>query len=202
MPQLERSVWLRENTSDEQTWTDVFQIGYHVPPEEIWADAVLDLGANIGLTAVDYRQRWPLPGICAVELDADNASLCVRNFGDAVHVGVAHYSGEGSYTRENCWQDSYSLLYPGEVSVQVRTISDLLDEHLPEAHRVFCKMDIEGGEWTVIRNLDARIRWLLVELHGEGSATQLLKRGRALLRRQFDTVTEHPVHPRSLWATR
>ena len=195
-------MYLRPDTSDEQTWRDVFEIGYHVPPEDIWPDAVLDLGANIGLTAADYHDRWPEIPICAVELDADNASFATRNFGGVIHCGVASYSGEGTYTRTNCWQDSYSLVYPGEVTVPVRTITDLLDEHLPEASRVFCKMDVEGTEWEILQRLDGRIRWLLVELHGDGSAEQLLKRARARLRRQFDTVEQHRVHPRALWATR
>lgn len=200
-PQLNRYVDLRPETSDHQTWIDTFEIGYHVPPP-IHPDAVLDLGANVGLTASHYRMLWPHIPILAVEMDAGNAAMCERNFGDVVNCAVGPVSGEATYMKaEWNWHASYSLTRPGEVTVRVLTISDLLDDFLPDCHFVFCKMDVEGTEWEVMDDVDDRIHWLLVELH-HGEADEMVARASGMLLDAGFAVTRHAIHPHAVWAER
>lgn len=201
-PQLNRNMALRGDTSDEQTWIDTFEIGYHVPPP-IHPDGVLDLGANIGLTAAHFEYLWPKIPICPVELDADNAALCERNFGKVVNCAVGAVAGEATYMKEAWnWHASYSLTRPGEVTVQVRTITDLIDEFLPECHFIFCKMDIEGTEWDVLAQpIDERIHWLLIELH-HGEADEMVARATRMLLDSGFAVTRHTIHPHAVWAER
>lgn len=196
---LGRDVYLRAEGSDQQIWIDAFDFAYHVPPVEIEPDAVLDLGANIGLTAAHYQAMWLDALVCAVEMDPENFALCRRNFsGLAVNIAVGAVAGETSYKKEGYWQAAHTITQPGEGTTKVETLPNLLSIYLPDAGSIFCKMDIEGAEWGIFANhdWDERIRWLLVEIHG-GS----LEEAAGLLSGTF-TVVPHTVHPLALWAVR
>lgn len=199
---LGREVSLRANTSDDQTWIDTFEVGYHVPPD-IHPCFVLDLGANIGLTAAHYAALWPDARILAVEMDAENAAVCQKNFsGMIVQVAVGAYPGVGSYTHAG-WEASYSLVRPGDTETTIMTISQILDDCLPEADQVFCKMDIEGAEWNIFsEGIDKRIKWLLVELHSDDPPDLKVIKGMGLLHDDGFAVAQHLIHPHALWATR
>lgn len=196
---LGRDVYLRAEGSDQQIWLDAFDFAYHVPPVEIKPDAVLDLGANIGLTAAHYQMMWPDALICAVEMDPENFALCQRNFsGLAVNIAVGAVAGETSYEKKDWWQAAHSITSSGEETTKMETLPNLLSSYLPDVGSIFCKMDIEGAEWDIFANhdWDERIRWLLVEIHG-GS----LEEATDLLSEHF-TVVRHTVHPLALWAVR
>lgn len=201
-PQLAREVFLRTDSIDEQTWYDTFEIGYHVPPN-INPPYVLDLGANIGLTAAHYRSMWPDAEIMAVEMDKANARICARNFrGLVITVAVGAVAGEGTYTTSG-FPDAYALSVDGDRPTQIMTVSQLLDDWLPDADRVFCKMDIEGAEWDILaRGIDRRIKWLLVELHSEESSEEKIDRGMSFLLEDGFAVAQHLIHPSALWGVR
>lgn len=196
---LGRDVYLRVGGSDQQIWLDAFDFSYHVPPVAIQPDAVLDLGANIGLTAAHYQAMWPDALVCAVEMDPENFSLCQSNFsGLAVNIAVGAVAGEASYKKESYWQAAHTIMLAGEEVTKVETIPNLISICFPALGSIFCKMDIEGAEWGIFANhdWDERIRWLLVEIH-DGSlddATELLS--------DHFTVVAHTVHPQALWAVR
>jgi len=202
-PQIKADVYLREDTSDLQTWIDAFEVGYHVPPP-INPEAVLDLGANIGLTALHYSAMWPEACVCAVEMDQENFDMCVRNFpGVSIHAAVGVRAGAGYYAQEG-WEARYSLTRPGDTFVRVLTIGQIIDECLPTASGIFCKMDIEGAEWDIFAGggIDARITHLLVELHGPDIPKEEVKRGKRMLANSGFETTRHVIHPSALWAVR
>ena len=165
---------------------------------------VLDLGANIGLTALHYSAMWPEACVCAVEMDQENFDMCVRNFpGVSIHAAVGVRAGAGYYAQEG-WEARYSLTRPGDTFVRVLTIGQIIDECLPTASGIFCKMDIEGAEWDIFAGggIDARITHLLVELHGPDIPKEEVKRGKRMLANSGFETTRHVIHPSALWAVR
>ncbi len=201
---LDRKVYLREDTSDEQTWIDTFERLYHVPPAKINPETVLDLGANIGLTAAHYQTMWPMAKILAVEMDRDNGLVCQQNFvGPLIFAAVGVKSGKGSYVKRSWnWEASYSLTRPGEKQVQIIALSEILGSM---GQVDFCKMDIEGTEWDLFAQPDDwadGISSLLVELHGDDPSADILMRGISLLEVAGFKVEPHTIHPQSLWAVR
>lgn len=200
--QLEREVYMRDGTSDEQVWVDTFELAYHVPPA-VNPEYVLDLGANIGLTAAHYAAMWPDAEIVAVEMDQESAALCGSNSRClTINVAVGAHTGNGSYQRHGN-HAAYSMLQMGDTQTRILTITQILDDCMPDADEVFCKMDIEGAEWEIFsEGIDKRIKWLLVELHGDDSADLKVIKGIGLLTDDGFAVAQHLVHPHALWATR
>jgi FkbM family methyltransferase len=223
-PLLGRDVFLRPGTSDAQVWADTFTGLYHVPPATMPVPGrVLDLGANIGLTAAHYQALWPDAHVVAVEMDAGNASVARLNFDGAVHqaavaarIGQSYYSAVAS-------QDAYTAVgaIAGRavmgpvVPVQSATLAGLLRVFGPlvegsGAGADFVKMDIEGSEWEVLQHSSSSwapfVRHLLVELHPVGT---LPDNDVVLVRLAIDELVRlgfhavpHDRHPRAVWAIR
>lgn len=200
---LGREVSLRPETSDEQTWTDTFVFRYHVPPERIMPSTVLDLGANIGLTAAHYQAMWPYAKVHAVEMDFENALVCRVNFpGPLTVAAIGATTGKATYSK-GPWAASYSLRKPGPEKTRVIALAEMID-HVGEKVD-FCKMDIEGTEWDLFAEPDGwaeRVSSLLVELHGDKPSEEMIGRATPMLERAGFTVQAHTIHPHSLWATR
>jgi len=98
---LEHPIFLRPATTDARVAYGALGMAYHLPPIELREDAtIVDLGANIGLTAADYASRYPAATVIAVEMDDRNAALARRNtavYGD--RVAVIHAAAWSEATR-------------------------------------------------------------------------------------------------------
>lgn len=202
-PDLGRDVYLRPNSSDEQTWTDTFIHRYHVPPEQIEPQTVLDLGANIGLTAAHYEALWPEARVWAIEMDAESLRMCEVNFyGLIFQAAVGVSTGNASYAK-GAWAAANTLLVPGSTQVNVIALSQLIDGI--GGYVDFVKMDIEGTEWELFDHPEGwaeRVGSLLVELHGVTPSEILVRRAMNALSASGFEVTRHVVHPHAVWAKR
>ena len=180
-PQLDRTVLLRADTSDSDTWHECFDHEYHVPPIAFVPATVLDLGANIGLTAAHYRRLWPEAEIVAVELSSENAAIAARNAPGVIHrnIGVSGTGGARYYDGQE-W-NRLRLTTKGSL-VETVTLRELILERWDEVD--FCKMDVEGAEWEIIASSDwvPHVRSLLIELHGEEEPDVLERYGVKKLR--------------------
>lgn len=82
IPSGNRQVFLRAGTSDEAVFDQVFlreeykQLIRKAPGS---VDAIIDCGANIGLTAVYFADRFPSARIVSIEPEASNYELLRRN---------------------------------------------------------------------------------------------------------------------------
>lgn len=210
-PALGRRVALRPDTSDRQVWADTFTGLYHLPPDEMPAPrTVLDLGANIGLTAAHYQTLWPEATIMAVEMDADCCELIRMN---APGVGLGEYAvsaegGIGVYN-PNLRAESYAF--------ESRDAETLLDNRAVMSHTLrqivlrafgdggvdFVKMDVEGEEWAIFEYGDwaPLVRHLVAELHG-GTSEALIARALLALERLGFQARQHPPHPQAVYAWR
>lgn len=200
--ELGRSLWIRPGTSDVAGWEGVFRDRSHVPPSEMpTPEKVLDLGANIGVTAAHYQSLWPDALIWMVEPNPDNLLLARKNAPRAVplELAVARESGWQSLREEGLSADAYTLADDGARQVYVLSLERLLKTLGPVD---FCKMDIEGSEWEVLDQLEG-IGHLLVEFHDEPrDYPNILKRGLSALSVRGWTVKHHPPHPAAVFARR
>lgn len=165
------SVIVRPGTADIFTIDDAFGAGYH---RSLWPlpeqALIIDLGANIGLTAIDYASSHPTADVVAVELDEDNARLAEINTRSldrvvVMHAGVAVQSGTVHYGHAD--HNAYAIGTGAEHSATAITIDDLLSEH-PGRQVDLLKMDIEGAERDVLRSgagWAPMVRRILVETH-------------------------------------
>lgn len=175
----------RPGTSDADVLWDTFGEAYHRAPARLRDGAIiLDLGANVGYTAVDLALRHPRATVVAVEMDAANAAVASENLAPLgercrlLRAAVWSRDGTVAYGGDDAW--GMRVLSPGDGTARGETpargeapavrIGTLLDRfHLERAD--YLKMDIEGGEAEVLSDrgwLD-RVDSLKIELHPPAS---------------------------------
>lgn len=203
IPALGRSVWIRPGTSDE-TAESVFETRYHIPPPMPTPRTVLDLGANIGLTAAHYKTLWPEATVWMLEPNPANMNLARINAPACVPIpcAVAPRSRVYWLREEGLSADAYTLGEDGEEGGRLVFGVGLADLISILRGVDFCKMDIEGTEWEVLDQLDG-IERLLVEFHDEPrDYPSILERGLAALSEQGFKVKHHSPHPAAVFACR
>jgi FkbM family methyltransferase len=204
-------VTLRLGTSDQPTFAHVFQHEeYNSPNLPPLARTIVDLGANIGLSALYFATRYPDARIVVIEPDRSNYDLLLAN--------VASFSGRIKGERAAAWwrDDTISLLSKdtagnalakwGLQVSDIRKSSDrvpaygigtLLDKFgLTEVD--ILKVDIEGAELELFSMGDLswlnKIRLIIVETHerfrpgGEVAVRQALKGGFVELDRRGENL--------------
>lgn len=155
--------------------------GYAPPPAMVHAlggfrpKRVLDLGANIGLFALSCVARDPAVHVVAVEPDPANQVLLRRNVeqndlcGSIDVVAAAAGTSRGHIRFAAGMQElSHSLPDGAAGGIDV----ELLDVFDVAAGHDFVKLDIEGGEWPILRDprmatLDASV--IVLEWHERGA---------------------------------
>lgn len=171
---LDRDVFLRPGTADRQVWGDTFTGLYHLPPDFDSLKPprrILDVGANIGLTAAHYQSLWPTAEVVAVEMDAECCELACRNAPEVTvrHHAVAGTAGFGTYD-PSLPSDSYAFIPSSSqgTPVQALTLRQTILRAFGDHPVDLVKMDVEGAEWAILRYHDwvPLVRSVLIELHG------------------------------------
>ncbi len=190
---------LRNGTSDIDAFYKIFAWKeYHLPPDFLpnTVRVVVDLGANIGLSASYFASRFPKAKIIALEPDSENYELLkanTRNMDCVNAVNGAIWNRRVSLKIENPDDrpDSYRLCecspnMPG--SVCAFSIPDLLETyHLDEID--ILKADIEGAEVQLFsKGCEAwlpKVHTLIIELHGKEIREQLVSKIGGFFHRHF-----------------
>jgi FkbM family methyltransferase len=175
-------------TGDVHILNEIFggtggQYAYDPPPALAAAlDArpplkVMDLGGNIGLFGAYVLGRWPGAAIHSFEPDPANLRLLERlvaanQVGDhwsVTGVAVANYDGEMSFVA-GLHADSH--LATGDSATEPGTVTVPTMDFFEQDHEVdLMKMDIEGGEWSILtdpRFAGLRAAVVVLEWHAQG----------------------------------
>jgi FkbM family methyltransferase len=120
---------MRPGTTDARVLDDTFIGLYHLPPAPLPDDAIiLDLGANVGYTAVHFATLYPRARIVSVELDEGSADLARRN--------TAAFADRISVLHAAAWFEDSTVTYTtgDEWGLQVREQWAGTPEHARPAH--------------------------------------------------------------------
>lgn len=169
-------------SSDPDVFRQVFLDRQYAPFDGLQrVESILDLGANVGYSSAYFLARFPNAKVLAVEPDADNYEMCLRNlapYGPRVRVKqgavwrkTATLYTVGDYGDNRNWAVAVRET-PGEGStaVQAWDVESLLDEVAGSRPLDILKIDIEGSELALFEERPKwlrRVRNLCVELHGE-----------------------------------
>lgn len=178
---IPHAVLCRPRTSDAAALWGAFGERFHWPPVDIGPGAViLDLGSNVGYTAVDFANLYPAARVIAVEMDSGNAEIARRNldrFGPRcvvihaavwTHEGVVNYEGQDEWGYRIAARESAGAESPTAPAV---TIPALLNSFDVDRIR-YLKMDIEGAEAHLLSgsaNWLTQVDSLKVEVHPPAS---------------------------------
>lgn len=172
----EHPVWVRGGTSDLDVLAQLMvhhELGFDMPVPPQW---IIDIGANIGLSAVYFARRFPGARILAVEVEAENFEVLMRNSAPypqitPIHKAVWCEGGRVRITNPDAqpWSFRVESTRPDDPDgIEAVSINDLVAQFsIPRIDLL--KMDIEGSEREVLS--DGLHPWigrtgvLAVELH-------------------------------------
>ena len=134
---------------------------------------ILDCGANIGISVLNYKRQYPEARITAFEPDPDFLPLLRRNLerngaADVEIIDAAAWIEPGEARWHSDGIEGSRILLEGEpadspASVRTVDLADYLGEPID-----LLKVDIEGAEYAVIKHLRDRlghVKNIVVESH-------------------------------------
>lgn len=152
---------------------------YDIDADPSKFDAILDLGANIGLFSMLYHLRYPEKRIVAVEPEIHNYRLLKRNLKQTGKKAVPVRSGIWWRTsvlevidQGEDW--AFSVIETDHVSdrsIQGMSIDDIIKD-MGIKGRILVKMDIEGSEREIFQHMGTQ-KWLdntiflIMEIHDD-----------------------------------
>jgi FkbM family methyltransferase len=177
------SVGLRAHTSDLDTYTNVFIREEFAFPCRAPVRTIVDVGANIGMSALFFANRFPEARILALEPEPSNFALLARNVSQCsrilpIHAALAAEDGTlevvdpglGKWGFRTWADEAAGAAAPAQrtvISVPAFSLDTLCQRHALESIDIL-KLDIEGAEKEV---LEASATWIakvgimLAELH-------------------------------------
>lgn len=160
----------RLNAGDIQSVREVLIDEVYRLPFDMQPRAIVDLGANIGLTSLYYEAKYPGVSIVAVEADPQNAALARRNLAllsaQVVEAAIAAHPGKISF-KSSASSNLGHIDTTGDLDVVAVTMDEVLDL-LSGGRADLVKIDIEGGEEGLF---SANCSWLdrvdaiIIEMH-------------------------------------
>jgi FkbM family methyltransferase len=171
------SLWVRRNPADIDAFEKIFVLRQYEVPFPGEPAAILDLGGNIGLSAVWYALKYPKTTIVVLEPEASNYQLLLRNvapFKNVFPLQAAIWSRTGHFKISNPTErpDGFRMIpcesgKPGAiVGYDVAGLATKFGRSFD-----YVKVDIEGAEKELFAPGCAGwlqdTRLLVAEFHGD-----------------------------------
>lgn len=165
-------VCVRHKTSDPLVIREVFAARAYQPPSglKIGQGRIVDLGGNIGASALWLTNAFPARPITVFEPDPGNAALLERCAAlnerqwTIVHAAASNRGGEMRFRSDLDWGSR--LDDTGDITVPTVDVLPYLRD------AALVKIDIEGGEWDILtdpRLASVTTPVIVVEHHAHGA---------------------------------
>jgi FkbM family methyltransferase len=162
---------------------------------------IVDVGANVGVSVIFFKRRFPAAQVIALEPDSKVYSYLQRNLRNNRISGVTAYDA-AAWVKEGSMFFSADGADGGHLScVDGRGVSTVRTIDLPSLLRDIdvdlLKIDIEGAEAIVVpacREALARVRRIFVEYHSVAGEPQVLATLLTVLREAGFRIHVHSVH--------
>lgn len=173
---LEQSIFVRRGDSDYRAFKQIFLRKEYALGEDaedivkLRYDAILgagdipvivDAGANIGLTSIWFSTHYPKATIVAIEPDATNHAMLVRNTAELgnvipLHSAIGSKAGlvDVNLRSGQSWASTTARSESG--STKIITIMDAV-RRVPRGIPLIVKIDIEGFEYDLFAD---NLSWL------------------------------------------
>jgi FkbM family methyltransferase len=168
----------------------VFYDQFHLPSRQLPSNPViLDLGSNIGLTALHFKLQYPGSRIIGYEMDTANCIIARQNCSDLTNCIIHNeaiwpVTGQVVYNTSQ-YEDGYAVAETAIANgspqkAKAITLQDVWLQHQLSSVD-YLKMDIEGAEKNVF--LSGNLTWLnqVLELNIECHDDDFLDRALSLI---------------------
>lgn len=173
--------WLRTPSSDVSTYKQIFFNREYDFQVENSPSVIVDAGANIGLAAVYFANKFPTAKIVAIEPEASNFEVLLRNVASYPNIFPLQAALWGKSEKINLvdpglgkWGFMTESIKssPSELGDVCHAVEGITVDEVMEKFKIprisILKIDIEGAEKEVFDNASAwieRVDSLIVELH-------------------------------------
>ncbi len=196
LPEYMQKITLRKNSSDIKVF---YQIIYNEEYNFIMQNdpkVILDLGSNIGLSAIYFAKKYPQSKIIAVEPEKENFAMCLHNTKsykniNCINAAIWHNNESLKIDDNNIGEWGFSVSSSENKNKELKgiIINEICKKY--ELNKIdLLKIDIEGAEKELFDKGD--LEWLnivetiVIELHDwikKGSAKAFFK---VVTKRNFD----------------
>lgn len=174
--QLKHPIFLRNNTSDIPT---LYQIYYELEYDLDFKkdpEVIIDCGANIGLSSVFFKNKFPKSRIIAIEPERSNYNLLLKNiekYSDIIPLKKGIWSKKANLVIEDISLGNWGFIVKEINQRNINTVQGISITEIIKKYKLDCidllKIDIEGSEKELFdRNFEKWLPYvncLIVELH-------------------------------------
>ena len=176
LSQLKRTIYLRKNTKDKETFEEIFLTNLYNLLLPIQPKTIVDAGANVGLASLFFRMKYPSAAIVAIEIEQKNIEAIEKNTigfsnfelkPNALFSRKAFFSIEDPYNATNSFQIK-EVSSSENADITSITLDEILESNHWETIDIL-KIDIEGAEKQLFEshyeNWLPRTKVIMVETH-------------------------------------
>ncbi len=175
-------IYLRNNSSDVYVYRDIIENDEYNFTVKNEPEYIIDAGANIGLAAIYFANKYKNTKIIAIEPEESNFELLqrnIRNYTNIIAIKAALWNSSGEITLFDTGLGHWGFMTE-TTGAALNTVTKNI-KHLTEAVTVediirkfsinsidIIKMDIEGSEKEVFEscaNWIGKTKCVIVELH-------------------------------------
>jgi FkbM family methyltransferase len=175
IPNSTGSVLIRLGTSDVAAFEHVFVKKEYEFRLREKPSIIVDVGANVGMSAVYFSQRYPDARVIAIEPEPGNFDILSRNserFTNIVPVHAGLWNRDGYVTIRDGGQGNWGMRVsdvtePSDSLVRALRIQTLLKKYNIQQIDLL-KIDAEGAECEILEDFPSwidRVRFICAELH-------------------------------------
>lgn len=158
-PKKSQRLFVRGNAADYHAFYTVFVRNDYPCVSDYQPDLILDLGANVGYSAVFFKLRYPSCEVICVEPDSENIEVLARNVNglEGITCLLKAVMGRGGELVELEGENKISgRVKTGSGDIETVSISELI-KGVQKDTKLLVKMDIEGAEKDVF---EGDVQWL------------------------------------------
>lgn len=153
LSKLNRTIYLRKNTKDTETFEEIFLSSLYNLPLPITPTTIVDAGANVGLASLFFKMKYPNAAIVAIEIEEKNVEAIKKNTLNFQNFEVKHQAlfNKKAYfkiTDPYNATNSFQIVETTNID-EANSTSITLDEIILEKNWDtidVLKIDIEGAE--------------------------------------------------------
>jgi FkbM family methyltransferase len=173
-----RQIHVRKKTSDLNVFRQIFALEQYKNRslEGMKIESIVDLGANIGLSALYYKMTFPGAKVLAVEPEIGNYNMMLKNLQglDNVHcLNNAIWNSSKSLGVYDRGLGEYGFIVSEENPKEIGSIKSLTIDEIMENYNLskidLLKIDIEGSEKELFAlNFESwlpKVGCIVIELH-------------------------------------